>query len=71
MTTVIKSCESNDYYVSLNIENRHGNDVYIVKVYPCIDECKCGYPEKETTYSINDKQKAYETYKRYIKKYCS
>ena len=70
MTVTINSCKNDAYYVSLSIENRYGNDVYIVQACPCIDDYRCDYPEREMTYPINDKKKAYATYRRYVKKYC-
>lgn len=71
MTTTIKQCKSDPYYVSLEVtKNRCGNGIYVVQVCPCIDECRCGYPEREMTYAIQDKEKAYATYRRYVRKYC-
>ena len=52
MTVTIKSNTNNNYHVSLDMENRYGNDVYIVQACPCIDDSRCGYPEKEMIYSI-------------------
>ena len=71
MTTVIKQNTQNGYYVSLSLINSYNNDMYVVQVCPWINESMCGYPEKEMTYSIEDKKKAYDTYNRYIKKYCN
>ena len=71
MTVTIKSNTNDNYHVSLEMENRYGNDVYIVQVCPCIDDSICGYPEKEMIYSIADKKNAYATYNRYMKKYCN
>lgn len=70
MTVCTNSHTENGYYVTMEIERRYNHDVYVVKVCPCIDEFRCGYPIKEITYPINDQKKAYATYKRYINKYC-
>jgi len=70
MTVNINSCKNDAYYVSLSIENRYGNDIYVVQACPCINDCECGYPEREMTYPIKDKKKAYATYRRYINNYC-
>lgn len=69
MTVILKSCKSNDYYVSIEIENRYGKDVYVVQVCPYYGDCLCGYPIKEMTYPYADKEKAYRAYRRYVKKY--
>ena len=65
MVIVKESCKTQNYYISLEIIN----NMYIVNVCPLISDCLCGYPEKSITYSINEKVKAYNTYKRYVKKY--
>ena len=69
MTTTVRSCMNDNYYITLEIERRHGNDIYVVQACPVIDVYECGYPEREITYSINDKKKAYATYRRYMKRY--
>ena len=70
MTVTIENYKNDYYYVSLEIENRYGNDVYIVQICPRIDDCRCGYPIREMTYPVKDKKKAYATYRRYINNYC-
>ena len=70
MTTTIKQCDSDDYHVSLDVENRYGNEIYVVYACPRIDECRCVYPEREMTYAIQDNEKACATYRRYVRKYC-
>lgn len=64
--TIVKEQHKNDnYYINLEMENNH----YNVQVYPLQDDNLCGYPIRKMIYSINDKQKAYNTFKRYKKKY--
>lgn len=71
MTTVVKQHTNDNYYISLSIETRYGNDIYIVQVCPCYKNSDlCGYPIREMAYPINEKKKAYATYRRYVKKYC-
>ena len=69
MTTVIKQYKNNNYYITLEIENRYDVDVYVVQVLPCIDDSRCGYPIMEMSYPIKDKKKALATYRRYVKKF--
>lgn len=72
MTVIVKQYKTDDYYVTLEIENRYGNNIYVVQVCPCYKNSDlCGYPIKEISYSISEKQKALATYRRYIKRYCS
>lgn len=70
MTVTVNSCKNDNYYITLEIEHRYENDIYVVQACPCIDDYECGYPEREMTYPITDKKKAYATYKRYVKRYC-
>lgn len=65
MAIVKESCKTQNYYISLEVIN----NMYVVNVCPLINDCLCGYPEKSIIYSIKDKVKAYNTYKRYVKKY--
>lgn len=72
MTVTIKQHKTDDYYVTLEIENRYGNNIYVVQVCPCYKNSDlCGYPIRENSYSSTEKQKALATYRRYIKRYCS
>ncbi len=71
MTTIIESNANKQYCVRLGIEVRHNREIYIVQACPCFDDSRCGYPEKELTYPIIERRKAYAAYKRYIKKYCN
>lgn len=65
MTFVEKQHANKNYYISLEYEN----NCIIVQVCPRHDENLCGYPIRKMTYSINEKEKANATFKRYIKKY--
>lgn len=69
MTITVKSCKNDSFYISLEVQHRYENDIYVVQACPCINDYECGYPEREMTYSINDKDKAYTTYRRYVKRY--
>ena len=71
MTTVIESTMKNKYYVSLSVETRYNRELYNIQACPCYDDNRCGYPEQEMTYPIEEKKKAYATYRRYVKKYCA
>lgn len=65
MTVTIKNHVTDNYYIGLHLEN----STYIVEVCPRIRENMCGYPIREMRYTINEKDKAERTFKRYIKKY--
>ena len=69
MTTIVRNCKTDNYYITLEIERRNENDIYVVQACPCINDYECGYPEREMTYSIEDKKNAYATYRRYMKRY--
>ena len=70
MTICIEQYENDDYYVSLEVTRKYNREIYVVQVCPRIDECRCGYPEREITYSIQDEKKARATYRRYIREFC-
>ena len=69
MTITEKSHTNNNYYITCNIETNGTTEFYRVQVCPIISKNLCGYPIRKITYSINEKEKAYNTFKRYIKKY--
>lgn len=69
MTVVEKSHKNNNYYITLEINERYGNYYYTVQACPMIGEHLCGYPVKEMTYAMSEKNKAINTYNRYVKKY--
>ena len=69
MTIIERSHTNNNYYITLEINERYGKNYYTVQACPMIGEHMCGFPEKETTYAINEKEKAIRTYNRYVKKY--
>lgn len=60
-----KSYKNDNYYITL----RYENNCYIVEVYPRLDNNMCGYPIRKMIYTINEKEKANRTFKRYVKKY--
>lgn len=70
MSMVVRQHTENNYYVTLEVKNVWGNDIYIVEVCPCYDNNMCGYPLQKMTYSIKDKKNAEATFRRYVKKYC-
>lgn len=70
MSVTVEQYKTDNYYVTLEIENRYGNNIYIVQACPCYKDGLCGYPEREMTYPISEKKKAYATYRRYIRNYC-
>lgn len=71
MTIVLEQKENENYYISLEITKKWDNELYVVQCCPIIDKANklCGYPQLERFYSINDKENAYKTFKRYVKKY--
>ena len=69
MSVVERIHINNNYYITLEITERHNNNIYVVQVCPRIDENLCGYPIRKITYSINEKSKANNTFNRYVKKY--
>ena len=66
MTMNIKQHKNNNYYITMEWDK---SNIYIIQVCPIIDENLCGYPIREMTYALNEKQKALATFNRYIKKY--
>ena len=70
MTVIVKQYENENYYISLEITTRYNRSIYLVQVYEMTNGEPNGYPIKEISYPINEKQKALATYRRYIKKYC-
>lgn len=62
----LESTTSKEYYVSLTVEVRYGNNVYVVQVCPIQGNDTCGYPIKEMPYI--EERKARAAYKRYVKK---
>ena len=70
MTVCIENHKTDDYYISLEVTRRYNREIYMVQVCPRIDECRCGYPIREMTYSMQDEKKARATYRRYIRECC-
>lgn len=68
MTVVLEEHKSENYCIILAIENRYNRNYYSVKVHPLINGYG-GYPIREMGYSMDEKKKAYATYRRYKKKY--
>lgn len=69
MTVVEKSHKNENYYITLEVCFGSYGPYYSVQVCPRIGECECGYPIRNMTYSINDKEKANATFRRYKRKY--
>lgn len=69
MTIVKKQHTNENYYITLNIVSRYKQDYYEVQCCPLISKDFCGAPIKSITYSLNEEKKAYNTFKRYVKKY--
>lgn len=69
MCVVVEQHINNNYYITLVIENRYNTNYYLVECCPLISDGVCGYPERSITYPITEKKKAYNTFKRYVKKY--
>ena len=69
MTVVEKSHKNENYYITLDVEFGSYGPYYSVQVCPRISECECGYPIRNMTYNIKDKERAYATFRRYKRKY--
>ena len=69
MTIVLEQRRNENYYISLNIVRGYKQDYLEVQCCPLINKDFCGAPIKSITYSLNEKKKAYNTFKRYVKKY--
>ena len=69
MTVVVEKCENDKYYINMEIQTRTHGSVYVVQTLPRISGNLCGYPLNKMEYPIDDKKKAYATYRRYKKKY--
>lgn len=69
MAVVVESCITDNYLISIEIEVRYGNSYYKVQTCPKRGDDMYGYPEREMGYSMDEKKKAYATYRRYKKKY--
>lgn len=69
MTIVLKQHSNENYHITLNIKNRFSQDYLEVQCCPLINKDFCGTPIRSITYSLNEEKKAYDTFKRYVKKY--
>ena len=69
MTTVIDSHTSANYYIVLELRNSVCGPYYRVQVCPRTGECTCGYPIRGMSYTLDEKEKARATFRRYKKKY--
>ena len=69
MSTVIKHCSVNGFYICLEVRFEGMYIYYNVEV--CIEHFKgiCGSPINQVTYNINNRKNALRTYNRYVKKY--
>ena len=65
MTVTIMKHNTKKYHITLEIKE----NCFHVQACPFIGDHLCGYPVAEYTYSINEKEKAVRTFKRYSKKY--
>lgn len=70
MAALIEKKHINDNY---SITMEYTNNCYIVTVCPhsnnYTNDYMCGYPIRKMIYTINEKEKANRTFKRYVKKY--
>lgn len=69
MTIIEKSHTNENYYITLDIEEGKYGGYYVVRVCPRISDCMCGYPVREYAYPLTEKEKAYNAFKRYQRKY--
>lgn len=69
MTVVEKSHKNENYYITLEVCFGFYGPYYSVQVCPRTGECECGYPIRNMMYNINNKKKAYATFRRYKRKY--
>lgn len=68
MSITIEQYKNDEYYICLYITRKHDMEIYVVEACQNFGYY-VGSPFKSISYSIDDKKKAYATYKRYIKKY--
>lgn len=66
MTVSIKEHINKNYYISMEWDK---NNIYVVQVCPRYNDNLCGYPIREMTYTLNEREKALATFRRYKKKY--
>ena len=69
MSVTVEQHINDNYYISIEIEHRYDTSFYVVQACPRIDESRYGYPERSMSYHISEKKKAYDTYRRYKRKY--
>ena len=67
MTVVVEEFEQNDCYASLAIENCWNTNFYVARFYEKWGGQYCD-PTNQMSYPMEDKKKAYATYRRYKKK---
>lgn len=67
MTLAIRQHTENGIYV---VMEARGN-LLVIEACQCQENNRCGYPVATSqVYSINEKNKADATFRRYVKKYC-
>lgn len=69
MTIVLEQHTNENYYITLSIESRNEQNYYEVQCCPLISKDFCGAPIRSITYSLFEKKKAHNTFRRYVKKY--
>lgn len=69
MTITEKQARTDHYYISIEIRPFGNGAYYAVQVLPLYRDGTAGYPIREMIYSLDEKQKAYRTFNRYIKNY--
>lgn len=65
MTVNIKQHTTKNYYITMEWDK---SNIYVIQVCPIVGGV-CGYPERQTTYPLNEKKKAIATFNRYKRKY--
>lgn len=69
MSSIVKQCCINGFYICLEIRFDGNASYYNVAVYIKQYNNICGYPINKMSYPMHEKEKAYRTYNRYVKKY--
>ena len=69
MTVVVRNHTSENYSITLAVEQGYYGPYYSVQVCPRISYCECGYPIRDMTYPISEEKRANATFNRYKRKY--
>ena len=69
MTVVEKQHTNENYYIAMELKQGYNTMHYEVVACPIVDDNLCGYPIRSMTYSLDEKKKAENTFRRYKNTY--